>query len=242
MTHRAVLACVIVLGTALAAQQAPPVTTRPVPADLLDTSWLAARRDAQLKAAASLEPFHAFRFTDHQAESGISFRHRIVEDAGKRYKAVHYDHGNGVAIADVDGDGRLDVYFVNQVGGSQLWRNAGGGRFENITAAAGVAVDDRIGVSASFGDLDNDGDPDLYVTTVRGGNVLFENDGKGRFRDISAASGLNYTGHSSSAVLFDYNRDGRLDVFLVNVGRYTTDTIGGDGYRYYASTTRSRDI
>jgi hypothetical protein len=63
--------------------------------------------------------------------------------------------------------------------------------------------------------------------------MLFENDGKGRFRDISVASGLSYTGHSSGAVFFDYNRDGRLDLFLVNVGRYTTDTIGGDGYRYY---------
>ena len=61
----------------------------------------------------------------------------------------------------------------------------------------------------------------------------FENDGRGRFRDITAASGLDYAGHSSGAVFFDYNRDGRLDLFLVNVGRYTTNTIGGDGYKYY---------
>ena len=84
----------------------------------------------------------------------------------------------------------------------------------------------RISVSASFADIDNDGDPDLYVTTVRGGNVLFENHGNGRFRDISAASGLGYTGHSSGAVFFDYDRDGRLDLFLVNVGQYTTETLG----------------
>ena len=102
--------------------------------------------------------------------------------------------GPGIAIADVDGDGRLDIYFVNQVGGNQLWRNLGGGRFENITAAAGVAVAGKVSVSASFADIDNDGDADLYVTTVRGGNMLFENDGKGHFKDISAASGLNYTG------------------------------------------------
>ena len=93
-------------------------------------------------------------------------------------------------MADVDGDGLLDIYFVNQVGGNQLWRNLGGGRFEDITAAAGVAVPGKISVSASFADIDNDGDADLYVTTVRGGNMLFENDGHGRFRDISAASGL----------------------------------------------------
>ena len=79
----------------------------------------------------------------------------------------------------------------------------------------------RVGRSA---DIDNDGDVDLYVTTVRGGNVLFENDGKGRFRDITAAAGLGYVGHSSSAVFFDYNRDGRVDLLLVNVGRYTMET------------------
>ena len=194
-----------------------------------------ALRDAQLKAAAGVAAFHDFQFTDRLAESGITFKHRIVDDAGKTYKAAHYDHGNGIAIADVDGDGLLDIYFVNQVGGNQLWKNVGGGRFEDITASAGVGVPGKISVSASFADIDNDGDADLYVTTVRGGNMLFENDGHGRFRDISAASGLTTSGHSSSAVFFDYNRDGRLDLFLVNVGRYTTDTIGGDGYKYYVA-------
>src|SRR5204863_221753 len=78
-----------------------------------------------------------------------------------------------------------------------------------------------------------DGDADLYVTTVRGGNMLFENDGKGHFKDVSKASGLDYVGHSSAAVFFDYDRDGKLDLFLVNVGRYTTNRIAGDGYKYY---------
>ena len=136
-------------------------------------------------------------------------------------------------VADVDGDGLLDLYFVTQVGANGLWRNLGEGRFEDVTAAAGVGVADRIGVTASFADIDNDGDPDLYVTTVRGGNILFENDGAGTFRDITAAAGLGYVGHSSGAVFFDYDRDGRLDLFLTNVGVYTTDMIGGDGYRYY---------
>ena len=140
-----------------------------------------------------------------------------------------------MAIADVDGDGLSDVYFVSQVGGNELWKNVGGGRFQNITASAGVAVAGKVGVSASFADIDNDGDADLYVTTVRAGNQLFENDGSGRFRDISAAAGVGYVGHSSGAVFFDYNRDGRLDLFLVNVGRYTTNTIAGDGYKYYVA-------
>ena len=224
-------------GTATSAAQAPSrdTTVRFVPSDLQDTSWLQRLRDAQVKAVDGVKVFHDFQFTDRLNASGISFKHRIVDDAGKAYKAAHYDHGNGVAIADVDGDGLADIYFVNQVGGNQLSKNVGGGRFQDISASAGVAVPDKVSVSASFADIDNDGDADLYVTTVRGGNVLFENDGHGRFRDITAASGLTYVGHSSSAVFFDYDRDGRLDLFLVNVGRYTTNTIGGDGYKYYVA-------
>jgi hypothetical protein len=208
---------------------------RYVPGNLTDTSWLARAKEAQLKEISTVSAFHDFQFTDRLADSGITFKHRIVDDAGRTYKAAHYDHGNGIAVADVDGDGLLDIYFVNQVGGNELWRNLGGGKFENITASAGVAVPDKISVSASFADIDNDGDPDLYVTTVRGGNMLFENDGHGHFKDISAASGLNYVGHSSGAVFFDYDHDGLLDLFLVNVGRYTTDTIAGDGYKFFVA-------
>jgi hypothetical protein len=204
-----------------------------VPPDLQDTSWLERLRDAQIKAAAGAPVFHDFQFTDRLTESGISFVHRNVDDAGKNYKAVHYDHGNGMAVADVDGDGLYDVYFTNQIGGNQLWKNVGGGKFQDITASAGVAVAGKVSVAASFADINNDGDADLYVTTVRGGNMLFENDGKGRFRDISAASGLNYVGHSSGALFFDYDRDGLLDLFLVNVGRYTTDTVGGNGHKHF---------
>jgi hypothetical protein len=204
-----------------------------VPADLQDTSWLNRLRDAEVAAASRSTVFHDFQYTDRLAESGITFKNAIVSDAGKTYKAVHYDHGNGLAMADVDGDGRLDLYFVSQVGGNALWRNLGGGRFEDITATAGVKVPGKVSVTASFADIDNDGDDDLYVTTVRGGNVLFENDGHGHFRDITAASGLGYVGHSSGAVFFDYDCDGRLDLLLVNVGHYTSNVVGGEGYRYY---------
>jgi enediyne biosynthesis protein E4 len=220
------------------AQDKPVV--RYVPEDLQDSSsWLQKLHDAQAKAAGSVAAFHDFQFTDRLAASGITFTHHIVDDAGKTYKAAHYDHGNGLAIADVDGDGLIDVYFLNQVGGNQLWKNVGGGKFQDITASAGIAVPGKISVSATFADIDNDGDQDLYVTTVRGGNLLFENDGHGRFRDISAAAGLNYVGHSSAAVFFDFNRDGKLDLFLVNVGRYTTDTTAAasadPAYKYYVA-------
>ncbi len=211
-------------------------TNRLVPPTLQDTSWLKTVGDAQIKGLAGAPVFHDFQFTDRIADSGITFRHRIVDDAGKTYKAAHYDHGNGIAIADVDGDGLLR-HLLRQPGRwkSALEKSRRAASSRTSPAPRVLVCADKVGVSASFADIDNDGDPDLYVTTVRGGNVLFENDGHGRFRDISAASGLNYVGHSSAAVFFDYDRDGKLDLFLVNVGRYTTDTVAGDGYKYYVA-------
>ena len=195
------------------------------PAEALNPPWLEERRSDQIAAADRFEVFCDFRFVDRVEESGIAFRHRPVDDAARTYKAVHYDHGNGLAVADVDGDGLHDLYFVNQIGANQLWRNLGGGRFEDVTKAAGVAVDDRVSVSASFADYDNDGDADLYVTAVRSGNLMFKNDGAGRFRDVTARSGTGYAGHSSGAVFFDYDADGLLDLYVANVGRYTSERL-----------------
>jgi hypothetical protein len=89
---------------------------------------------------------------------------------------------------------------------------------------------DAIAVGCAFADIDNDGDPDLFVTTVRHGNRLFENQGGGRFRDITSQAGVGYVGHSSGAVFFDYDGDGRLDLFVTNVGVYTTNLVGPGGY------------
>jgi len=223
------LAAGLVAGALAAAGPSSRKTVR-IPVNDVGASSLAARKEAQEKAARDFRVFYEFHFKDRQPESGITFVQHPTDDSGKYYKADHYDHGNGIAAADVDGDGLIDIYFVNQLGGNQLWKNLGNGKFRDITKEAGVGVPGRISVSASFADIDNDGDPDLYVTTVRGGNVLFENDGKGHFRDISKESGLDYVGHSSGAVFFDYDNDGLLDLFLVNVGKYTTEEKGRGGY------------
>jgi hypothetical protein len=208
---------------------------------LQETSWLQKLRDAQVKAIAGVAAFHDFQFTDRLSASGITFRHRIVDDAGKAYKAAHYDHGNGLAIADVDGDGRTDLYFVNQVGGNQLWRNAGGGRFEDITAPAGIAVPGKVSVSAGFADIDNDGDVDLFVANyvdpdpakicgdararaycrpdVYSGvpSVLYRNNGNGTFTDVTKASGLDRSDGKALGVVFaDYDGDGWIDLFVAN--------------------------
>ncbi len=215
------------VARALAEPRSPDV---PFPAEVMSPPWLEGRIKAQWATADKIAAFHDFAFVDRLPESGITFRHGIVDDAGPNDKASHYDHGNGVPVADVDGDGRLDLVFVNQVGRTELWRNVGGGRFEDLTEASGLTLAGRIGSGASFADIDNDGDADLFVTTLRGGNLLFENDGKGKLTDITEKAGLGYVGHSSGAIFFDFDRDGLLDLFVCNIGRFTTDLQGRNGY------------
>ena len=190
-----------------------------------DPPWIDERRDDQLREADGWAVDHDFGFTDRVLESGITFEQHPVPEGAKGYRPNHYDHGNGIAVADVDGDGALDIYFSNQVGANELWRNLGQGRFENITDRAGVGNADLIGVSAAFADVDNDGDPDLFTTSVVGGNRLFLNDGQGVFTDVTEASGLAYSGHSSGPTFFDYDRDGLLDLFVANVGIYTSGIV-----------------
>ena len=155
--------------------------------------------------------------------------HHAVPEATDNYMRVHYDHGTGIAVADVDGDGLYDIYFVNQVGGNELWKNLDNGKFKNITDEAGVGLKDRISVGAAFADVNNTGRPDLFLTTVNEGNVLFRNDGNGHFTDVTARSGLGLKAHSSGALFFDYDRDGLVDLLVCNVGVYTTEDKGPAG-------------
>jgi len=199
------------------------------PDDDMGKDSLPARKKAQFEAAKQFKVFYQFQFTDQLAQSGITFKYRAVDDITKHMRMGHYDHGSAVAVADVDGDGLYDIYFVNQVGGNELWKNLGNGKFKNITQEAGVALAGRVGVGAAFADIDNDGSPDLFVTTVRGGNALFKNDGHGHFTDITQESGLGLAAHSSGAFFFDYDNDGLLDLLVCNVGKYTYDEKGPEG-------------
>src|SRR4030095_11636796 len=146
------------------------------------------------------------------------FRHHFLDsETGSYYQVNPYDHGCGVYVLDVDGDGKDDVYLLDFLGPAKLYRNLGGMKFEDVTAKAGVAIDRALKVGAAFGDCDGDGDPDLYVTTYRGGNHLFLNDGHGVFADVTAKAGVGYKGHSNGATWLDADNDGDLDLFLCNI-------------------------
>src|SRR5262245_8477154 len=172
-------------------------------------------------------------FQEEARAAGITFRMTFLEsEQGENFKINLYDHGCGVAIADVDGDGLDDIYFLNQLGPNALYRNKGDGTFEEVTAKAGVALGDRICVAATFADYDNDGKQDLFITSTRGGNVLFHNEGNGTFKDGTGQAGVAHTGHSQVAVFFDFDNDGWLDLFVANTAEWTVSKFDEQA-RYY---------
>jgi hypothetical protein len=176
----------------------------------------------------------SLKFTDVLAGSGIDFRHHFLDsETGSSYQVNPYDHGSGVCVADVDGDGRDDVYLLDFLGPAKLYLNRGGMKFEDVTAKAGVAVERALKVGAAFGDFDGDGDLDLYVTTYRGGNHLFANDGHGVFADVTAKAGVGWKGHSNGATWLDVDNDGDLDLFLCNIGKFTTETISKEADYFF---------
>jgi enediyne biosynthesis protein E4 len=163
-------------------------------------------------------------FRECGQESGITFRMSFLpSEQGENFKTNLYDHGCGVVVGDFDGDGLDDIYFLNQMGPNALYRNKGDGTFEDVTAKAGVGLGDRVCVGATFADYDNSGRQSLFVTSTRGGNVLFHNNGDGTFTNVTKQAGLTHFGHSQTAVFFDYDNDGYLDLFVTNSAQWTYD-------------------
>ncbi len=134
--------------------------------------------------------------------------------------------GAAVTAADYDGDGWIDLYLTNSGRGdaNRLFRNRGDGTFEERAAQSGVACGNAEGacMHAVFGDIDNDGDPDLYVAKWAAENQLFENQGDGTFRDVTARAGVGHWGYANSATFVDFDRDGRLDLL---VGNYFAEQV-----------------
>jgi len=152
------------------------------------------------------------------ARTGVAFTNHLDEATVARNRLLEL--GSGVALGDVDGDGRVDVYLCRLEGDNALYRNLGDWRFEDITARAGVACPDQYSTGCNLADLDGDGDLDLLVNSLGGGTRAFRNDGKGRFTE--AELGFLRNAGATSMALADVEGDGDLDVYVTH---YRTDTF-----------------
>ncbi len=177
------------------------------------------------------------QFTDITQAAGLDFKH---ESSATPNKYLLETMGGGVAMLDVDNDGRLDLFFTNgariddpQPSGkrpdkadprfwNRLYRQKDDGTFVDVTEKAGLsgAADSSYGMGAAVGDYDNDGFDDLYVTNY-GGNRLYRNTGDGTFADVTGRAGVGAGGWSASAGFFDYDNDGNLDLFVTRYLEWT---------------------
>jgi hypothetical protein len=162
-------------------------------------------------------------FTDVAAAAGLT---APIVSGGESKQYILESMGTGVAFLDYDNDGWIDIFIVNgsrfqpaptgQAPTCHLYRNNRDGTFTDVSIKAGVARAGW-GQSVAVGDYDNDGFDDLFVT-YWGRNVLFHNNGNGTFTDVSEKAGVagDRVRWGSGATFFDYDRDGRLDLFVAN--------------------------
>jgi hypothetical protein len=170
-----------------------------------------------------------FRLTDVTNSAGIHFHHHSGAFGGKFLPETL---GSGCAFLDYDADGWQDILLVNGTDWPghgtarptlQLCRNNRNGTFTDVTRAAGLDAPDLYGMGVAVGDYNNDGFPDILVTCV-GQNRLFRNTGKGTFIDVTKSSGLGKRqAFSTSALWFDYDRDGHLDLFVCNYVKWSPE-------------------
>lgn len=201
------------------------LSTYPLPDWQLDDSSPVPPRDMPAASA-------QVAFTDSAPEAGLDFTY-FNGAVSEEYESLFEMDGGGVAVLDYEGDGWPDLYFTQ--GGplppqqerhgftDRLFRNLGNGRFEDMTAQAGLG-DDGYSQGVTVGDFDNDGFPDLYIANV-GPNRFYRNNGDGTFSDITLLAGTAGDAWTSSCLLADLNGDTLPDVYAVNyLGGLDLDT------------------
>jgi enediyne biosynthesis protein E4 len=186
-------------------------------------------RTRELRALQSAVP--RTPFVDITSEAGIRFVH---ENGAAGEKLLPETMGGGCAFFDFDNDGHPDILLINSgtwpwderpgpLPTMALYRNDGTGTFADVTAGSGLDVS-LYGMGVAVGDYDNDGWVDVFITAV-GGNRLFRNLGNGQFEDVTGRAGVGGGTNtwSTSAAWFDYNNDGRLDLFVCNYVQWSRE-------------------
>jgi hypothetical protein len=169
-----------------------------------------------------------FKLVDVTSSAGIQFQHNSGAYGGKLLPETL---GSGCAFLDYDGDGWQDILLVNgmdwpghkrQTSTLRLYQNNRNGSFTDVTRKAGLDLE-MYGMGVAVGDYNNDGFPDILITCV-GQNRLFKNSGKGTFTDVTNSSGIGHRqALSTSALWFDFDRDGRLDLFVCNYVKWSPE-------------------
>lgn len=157
------------------------------------------------------------------AQTGIRFQNQLTSTPENNIlEYLYFYNGGGVAAGDINGDGLVDLYFTGNQVSNKLYLNKGNFQFEDITESAGVSGDGGWSTGVTMADVDGDGLLDIYVSQVSGlqassgKNKLYLNLGEGKFREAAAEFGIDFKGYSTHAVFFDYDRDGDLDMYLLN--------------------------
>ncbi len=174
------------------------------------------------------QPQTGFQLVDVTGPAGIDFRHNSGAFGAKHLPETM---GAGCAFLDYDNDGWLDILLVNGMDRPghkrrrstlHLYRNNRNGTFTDVTQATGLAVE-MYGLGVAVADYDNDGFADILITAV-GQNRLFHNTGKGTFIDVTEKAGLGgRSAFSTSAMWFDFDRDGLLDLFVCNYVKWAPE-------------------
>ena len=165
--------------------------------------------------------------------TGVRFANNLPESPDFNIvNYIYYYNGGGVAAGDVNGDGLPDLYFTSNLGKNRLYLNKGNYKFEDVTDRAGVGDSSGWKTGVTMADVNGDGKLDMYVSGVdyrgvHGHNVLYVNNGDGTFTDRTKEYGLDYAGYSTQATFFDYDGDGKLDMFLVTHLTDSERKIGG---------------
>lgn len=179
----------------------------------------------------SADPYAKPCLVDVAKTVGLEFRHSVGREQEYSMPQIM---GSGGCLFDFDNDGDLDVFLIGgqprsneNNGGSRLFRQDAIDRFVDVTLDSGI-VDVGFGMGAAVGDVDNDGDLDLYLTRY-GEDSLYLNQGQGRFADATLVAGISNPPWSTAASFCDYDRDGWLDLLVVNYVDYFPGSICEDG-------------